>query len=392
MDSNDKQIAKEMMESLLIQACKQRASDLLLTVGAEPTFRIDGKIARLQHDKLRPEDTKRIFDYYVGLSEELSLRFKERGDVDFNIPITNVGRFRVNAYKQRGSYAFAARVIHPRPLTLQELGMPDIFTSFANRPNGLLIITGPTGCGKSTTLASIVDYINETRDGHIITLEDPVEYLHFHKRCNVDQREIPSDAASFQNGLRAALREDPDVIMLGEMRDAETTLTAIEAAETGHLVLSTLHTASAPEAFSRIISVTPPEYREKICNQLSNVLIGVVAQQIFPKRHSSGRVVALEIMVGTHAIKSIIRENKPEQLQGQIETGERYGMVEMKKSIEDLVRNDIIEKKYLEIFMDQNARMKQYEAQPPRSPLFTSSETEAQLSRNTSILNRWKRS
>jgi twitching motility protein PilT len=265
------------------------------------------------------------------------------GEIDFSYGLKGIGRFRCNLSRQRGSLTLAMRVISPEIKPLEELGLPEILHDLAHLKDGLVLVTGPTGSGKSTTLASMIDIINRERKGVIITLEDPIEFLHQHKGCVVNQREVGIDTKSFANGLRSALRSDPDVILVGEMRDLETISIALTAAETGHLVLSTLHTKGAAKTIDRIIDVFPPESQQQIRVQLSTVLEAVVSQQLFPAKDGRGMVPAVEVMLGTAAIRNMIREEKTHQIPSMIETGTRFGMRSMQASMEELIRNDLID-------------------------------------------------
>ena len=261
-------------------------------------------------------------------------KFREFGEVDFSYSVKQVGRFRVNVFMQKECWAAALRVISTEIPTMDELGLPKrILEQLAQSKRGLILVTGPTGSGKSTTLATMIDYMNRTRQEHILTLEDPIEYVHQHKNCMVNQREIGADSRSYANGLRAALREDPDVILVGEMRDQETISTAITAAETGHLVLSTLHTIGAVQTVDRIIDVFPPYQQQQIRVQLSNILVAVISQQLMPRGDQKGRCIALEMMMTTPAIANLIREEKNHQIYSHIQTGKTSGMTTMDASI-----------------------------------------------------------
>lgn len=324
----------------LEQAVTRNASDLHITVGRPPILRLDGELTAIDDKPLKPDETLSMVKEV--LPEARFKELEERGEMDFNYSIGSFGRFRVNAYKQRGSYGLAFRVVYGKIPSLEELGLPPIVAELARKQRGLILVTGPTGSGKSTTLASMVDLINTERSCHIITLEDPIEYLHSHKRSIVNQREIGNDTKSFANGLRAALREDPDVILVGEMRDLETIAIAITAAETGHLVLSTLHTNSAANTVDRIIDVFPPHQQEQIKVQLSAVLNGIISQQLLIKSGMKGRVGAFEVMSSTNAIRNLIREGKTHQLQTNIQTGAKFGMQTMDKALLDLYHKGII--------------------------------------------------
>jgi len=263
-------------------------------------------------------------------------RFEERGEYDFSFSIPNCGRFRVNAYKQRGSVAMAFRLVGTQVPSPEELGVPESVIDLYQRKRGLVLVTGPTGSGKSTTLAAIIDKINNNRDAHVITLEDPIEYLHQHKMSMANQREIGLDSSNYASALRAALREDPDVILVGEMRDFETISVAITAAETGHLVLSTLHTIGAASTVDRIIDVFPPHQQQQIRVQLANVLEGVISQQLIPKADGSGRVAAFEVLHANPAVRNLIREGKSHQLMSVMQTNRKMGMIAMDEAIQQL--------------------------------------------------------
>lgn len=328
------------ISDLLKNIINQKASDLHITVGVPPMMRIDGKLVSYGEDKLMSQDIQKFIDEIVGERQKNILQ--KTGQVDFSYSIAGWGRFRVNAYRQRGSYAIAFRLIPTEIPTLKGLGLPEHLADFAYYTRGLILVTGPTGSGKSTTLASMIDIINEKRNVHILTLEDPIEYLHNHKNSIVNQREIGQDADSYAGALRAALRQDPDVILIGEMRDLETISIAITAAETGHLVLSTLHTIGAAKSIDRIIDVFPPYQQQQIRVQLSTVLQGIVSQQLIKKENQSGRVAALEIMRVTPAIRNLIREGKVYQIQSSIQMGGKQGMSTMDFYLLDLYRKGVI--------------------------------------------------
>jgi twitching motility protein PilT len=271
-------------------------------------------------------------------------KFLAQGEFDFSYSVPGVLRVRCNAFRQRGSTAFAMRLLDSKIPGFSELGLPDVLSELSLRPHGLVLVTGPTGSGKSTTLAAMIDLMNMEKRLHIITLEDPIEYLHRHNQCTINQREIGDDTQSFGTALRAALREDPDVILVGEMRDLETISIAITAAETGHLVLATLHTSGAPETIDRIIDVFPPNQQQQIRIQLSSNLEGIISQLLLPKADGSGRVAALEIMVMTPAIKNLIREGKTYQILSQIQTGHKHGMMTLDMCLRDLYRRGLIDR------------------------------------------------
>ncbi|MDF2613660.1 MAG: twitching motility protein [Clostridia bacterium] len=317
----------------------RKASDLHITTGIPPTIRVNGSLMQLDIPALGPAESKELIEQLLIKDDTIYNKFKEKGEVDFSYAIPQIGRFRVNVFKQRGTYAAALRAVGIIIPSMDELGLPrHILESLANNTRGLVLVTGPTGSGKSTTLATMINYINEKRKGHILTLEDPIEYLHKHKNSIVNQREIGIDSKSYSEALRAALREDPDVILVGEMRDQETIATAITAAETGHLVLSTLHTIGAPQTVDRIIDVFPPHQQQQIKVQLSNILKGVISQQLLPRSDIKGRCIALEIMVGNPAIANLIREGKTHQIYSQIQTGGLNGMLTMDSSIVKLYK------------------------------------------------------
>ena len=310
------------------------ASDVHITVGISPKMRVNGKLMVMPFPVLLPPDTKRICDSMMNEKQKES--FEERGEWDFSYSIPSMGRYRVNAFRQRGSVAMVLRLVGTVVPTPESLSLPQSVIDLYNKKRGLVLVTGPTGSGKSTTLASLVGKINMDLDAHIITLEDPIEYLHRHARSIVNQREIGIDASSYDLALRSALREDPDVILVGEMRDLETISTAITAAETGHLVLSTLHTIGAAATIERIIDVFPPHQQEQIRTQLANVLVSVVSQQLVPTVDKRGRVAAFEVMHATPAIRNLIRENKTHQIATSIQTSRRLGMITMDDALVEL--------------------------------------------------------
>lgn len=327
------------IDDLLREATERGASDLHLTVGLPPVIRVDGALTHLNYQPLSPGDTQRLI--YDILTNDQIQHFESVHELDFSYGVRNVGRFRVNVYKQRGSVGAALRSIPDRIPTYEQLNLPPVLRELSRRTSGLILVTGPTGSGKSTTIACMIDTINAERPVHIMTIEDPIEYLHRHKKGMVNQRELGTDTDSFANALRAVLREDPDVILIGEMRDLETIQAALTLSETGHLVFGTLHTRNAPQTIDRVIDVFPPHQQEQIRVQLSNTLEAVIAQQLMP-RIGGGRIVALEILVATSAVRNLIREGKTHQIYSAIETGAQYGMQTMDKSLADLYRNGII--------------------------------------------------
>jgi twitching motility protein PilT len=329
------------VDALLEQAVGLDASDLHLTVGVPPVVRRRGHIELLHEFPQLDPDMMRQLIYRITTTEQQ--KHLELGrQLDFAYGIRGLARFRVNAYYQRNSLAAAFRTIPTKIKSLEELGLPASLHELAKNPRGLVLVTGPTGSGKSTTLASLVDEINRTRTDHIITIEDPIEFLHDHKRCIVNQREIGEDATGFADALRGALRQDPDVILLGEMRDLETISTALTAAETGHLVFGTLHTQSAPSTIDRIIDVFSAEQQGQVRMQLANTLQGIVTQTLVPTLDGKGRAPALEILFLDDAIRNLIRQGKIEQVYSYMQTGSRRGMQTMEQSLADLVQNNLI--------------------------------------------------
>jgi twitching motility protein PilT len=322
---------------VLIEVIDRRASDLHITAGAPPMIRQRGRLTPMEgYPVLTPTDTREIV--YSILSDGQRQRFETNWQIDFAYQIPGKGRFRVNAYFQRSAVGAALRLIPFEVVPLETLGLPPVVADFATKPRGLVLVTGPTGSGKSTTLASIIDVINSNREEHIMTIEDPIEFLHRHKKCMVNQRELGSDAMSFADALRAALRQDPDVILVGEMRDLETIGTAITAAETGHLVFATLHTQDAPQTIDRIIDVFASEQQGQIRAQLSVALQGIMTQTLLPTADGSGRCVAAEVLVPTAAVRNLIREGKTHQVYSVIQTGGAHGMQTMDASLAGLVR------------------------------------------------------
>ncbi|WZL71467.1 type IV pilus twitching motility protein PilT [Clostridiaceae bacterium 35-E11] len=321
---------------LLEKTVNMKASDLHITVAIPPVLRINGQLRRLNEQSLTPQETVDLARQV--LTEKQLQTLEEQGEIDLSYSKSGLGRFRINIYKQRGSYGMAIRIVALEIPTIDGLGFPPILKDLAMKQRGLILVTGPTGSGKSTTLASMIDYINKERSCHILTLEDPIEYLHKHNKSMVNQREIGHDAKNFSRALRASLRQDPDVILVGEMRDLETISIAITAAETGHLVLSTLHTIGAAKTVDRIIDVFPSHQQQQIRIQLATVLEGIISQQLMVTADQRGRVAALEIMVATTAIRNLIRENKTHQLQTSVQTGGRFGMKTMDNAILDLFR------------------------------------------------------
>jgi len=343
-------------DEILSLAFKTGASDVHITVNSAPAFRLHGKLlpfdapewqGRLGAEaaatgKLTPVDTDQLVRQIM--TEAQYQKFQEIGELDFSYAIPGLCRFRINAFKQQGNVGFVIRLINPEILSFKDLGLPEVLASLCRQPRGLVLVTGPTGSGKSTTLASMIDLINRESRYHIITLEDPIEFVHQHKKCIINQREIGKDTGSFASALRAAMREDPDVILVGEMRDPETIGIAITAAETGHLVFGTLHTSSAAQTIDRIIDVFPPHQQQQIRVQLGNTIQGIVAQTLIPRIDRPGRVAAIEIMVATPAIRNLIREGKTYQIISQIQTGARFGMQSMDMALRTLYMKKIISK------------------------------------------------
>ena len=323
------------IRDLLVRAYDEKASDLHLTAGVPPIYRIDGKLVQYGDVVVTPTHLKEMVDWIVP--DYKREEFEEKGETDFNFSLEGYCRFRVNAFHQRNSSAIAARLISSKIPTVEELGMPPILFDLADKPQGLILVTGPTGSGKSTTLASMIDYVNSNKEKHIITLEDPIEYLHKHKKSVINQREVGVDTESFASGLRAALRQDPDIILVGEMRDLETISTAITAAETGHLVFGTLHTSSAPTTIDRIIDVFPPHQQGQVRIQLANVLQGIISQRLFIKKTGKGRVAATEILVAVPAVTNLIRSEKIHQIPTVMQTSRAQGMHTLENSIQSLV-------------------------------------------------------
>ncbi len=319
------------IQEIMKTASDAGASDVHITVGIPPKMRVNGNLIAMDYPRMMPQDT--LTAAYSIMTDLQRERFEERGEYDMSFSIPELGRYRVNVYKQRGSAALALRLVGTQVPAPEKLGVPESVISLYERKRGLILVTGPTGSGKSTTLAAIIDKINNNRDAHVITLEDPIEYLHQHKMAMVNQREIGLDSQSYANALRAALREDPDVILVGEMRDFETISVAITAAETGHLVLSTLHTIGAASTVDRVIDVFPPHQQQQIRVQLANVLEAVISQQLIPTMDGEGRVAAFEVMHANHAVRNLIREGKSHQLSSVMQTNRKLGMINMDDAI-----------------------------------------------------------
>lgn len=320
-------MAVPTLEEILTIAYNAGASDIHITVGLPPIMRLNGHLMKLDYPVLTANDTLELC--VNMLKPKQREKFEERGEYDMSVAFPGIGRYRVNVFKQRGCIGIAFRTVTTEIPQAEQLGIPQSVIDLHTRKRGLILVTGPTGSGKSTTLASIIDKINKTRDAHIITLEEPIEYSHTHIMAMVNQREVGQDTESFANALRAALREDPDVILVGEMRDYETISTAITAAETGHLVLSTLHTNDAASTVDRIIDVFPPHQQQQVRIQLAGVLVCIISQSLIPNITEDGRVAAFEVMHANAAVKNLIREGKSHQLQSVIQTSKREGMCTM---------------------------------------------------------------
>jgi twitching motility protein PilT len=323
------------MEHLLKMIVDRGASDLHLTVGIPPQLRIGGQLTYTNNEPLEPETIK-ILAYSLLTNDQITW-FEKQKELDFSCGIENLSRFRINLYYQRGSIAMAARVIPFVVPTIEELKLPQIVKEYADKPNGLVLITGATGSGKSTTQAAIIDYINKRRRAHIISVEDPIEYLHKHQLCTINQRQLGTDTLSFREALKHVLRQDPDIVIIGEMRDLETIQAALTLAETGHLVFATLHTSSAVNSITRIVDVFPAHQQQQIRVQLSLVLVGVLVQRLVPDAQGEGRSLAMEIMTMIPGIQNLIRENQVHQIYSLIQTGRKYGMNTMNQALCDLI-------------------------------------------------------
>jgi len=329
------------IKELLTKAIKEGASDLHIVVGAPPTIRLHGNLEPLPgYPRLKPEDTQEII--YSVMNEEQVAEFESEKECDMSFGIDGLSRFRLNVYRDRGSVVAAFRAIPFEIMSFEDLGLPRVAADFAYRPLGLVLICGPTGSGKSTTLASILDRINRERSVHVITIEDPIEYLHHHNRSIINQREVNSDTKSFGAALKRVLRQDPDVILIGEMRDPETIQAALTVAETGHLAFATLHTNDALQTINRIVDVFPSSQQDQVRTQLSFVLEGVLVQQLIPRSDGTGRVLGLEIMIPNPAIRALIRAEKIEQIPSMIEIGTGEGMMTMNQSLYRLTRRGAI--------------------------------------------------
>ena len=321
---------------------EQGASDIHLTVMRPPTFRINGKlVSQDQFPNLAPADTYK-FGRELMADEKIFHQIDEQGHADFSLSLSGVGRVRVNVYSQRGSYAIAIRLIPMDVPDIDTLGLPGVCKELPLKGSGLILVTGPTGSGKSTSLAAMINLINHTLSGNIITLEDPIEYLHRHGTCIINQREVGTDCPTFSQGLRAALRQDPDVILVGEMRDLDTISIAMTAAETGHLVMATLHAATAIQTVERVVDVFPPHQQDQIRIQLANTLLGIISQQLIPRADGKGRVLACEVLMANSAVRNLIRDNKTYQLNTVMQTGVNLGMITMEKSLKSFLDRGLI--------------------------------------------------
>ena len=328
------------LRQLLEEMVKLRASDLHITAGLPAQYRIDGEIISSQTERLTPENTKQVL--YSILNDEQRKRFEIDKELDFSFGIKGLSRFRANVFLQRGVTTGAIRQIPFEILGFEELGLPPVVNDLSNKQKGLILVTGPTGCGKSTTLASIIDKINSERKCHIVTIEDPIEYVHHHKKSIVNQREVQADTHSFPSALKYVLRQDPDVILIGEMRDLETIAAALTIAETGHLTLATLHTNSTYESINRIVDVFPEHQQGQVLAQLAFVLEGVITQQLLPKLGMKGRALASEVLVCTPAISALIREKKIHQIYSLMQAGQKFGMQTMNMSLAAAVRTHLL--------------------------------------------------
>ena len=343
------------LTDLLKYTHKVGASDLHITVGIPPMVRVDGVLKPVEGwPKLMPDHTKALS--YSILSKEQIRELEKSRELDLSYGLQSLGRYRLNVYFQRGSVGMAIRVISNRIPSIEELGLPPIIKNFALTDKGLVLVTGPTGSGKSTTLAAMIEYINKNRHGHIMTIEDPIEYLYRHNKCVINQRQIHEDTLSFHEALRRVLRQDPDVVLIGEMRDIETVEVALTLAETGHLVLATLHTSDASQTINRIIDIFPSARQDQIRVQLSFVMVGVVSQQLLPRLNGRGRVLSMEILLANSAVRNMIRENEVHQIQNILETSSKEGMFTMNASLVRLWRDKLISK---EVAINKSTNPKQ---------------------------------
>jgi twitching motility protein PilT len=346
------------IDELLRRMTELEASDLHVTAGSEPVVRVRGRLERLDGcEKLTPDSLRDLLYRILSTEQQKVLEVKRSVDMAYSLP--GVARFRVNVFFQRATLGAAFRMIPTQIKSLEELGLPEHLNELAAQPRGLVLVTGPTGSGKSTTLATMIDQINRTRQEHILTIEDPIEFLHWHRSCIVNQREVGPDTPSFADALRAALRQDPDVVLVGEMRDLETISTALTAAETGHLVFATLHTQSAPQTIDRIIDVFPAEQQDQVRIQLAGTLQGIVTQTLVPTADGRGRIAALEILIPDDAVRNLIRQGKIEQIYSVIQTGTSRGMQTMEQALADLVLRKVITR---EVALNRSSRPEQLES------------------------------
>lgn len=326
---------------LLYRTFASKASDLHISVDSPPVMRIDGKLHPLEGEKISPGEAVYMADMLLG--SDRSVEFRNIGELDFSYPLDSGVRYRVNVYRQRGEVSIAARAIPVEIPSLEQLSLPPVLSSLVMKPQGLILVTGPTGSGKSSTLAAMLNYINRTASKHIVTLEDPIEFLHTHGTCLIDQREVGSDTGSFASGLRAALRQDPDVILVGEMRDLETISAAVTAAETGHLVMATLHTTDAPQTIDRIIDTFPGHQQGQIRSQLASVLLAVLSQRLFPRAGGKGRLSSTELLINTPAVANLIRTDKTHQLKNVMQTSRGLGMHTLEMNIREQLQLGLIQ-------------------------------------------------
>ncbi len=356
------------LRALLEEMIEREASDLHITAGERPKLRIDGDITDSSvNEVLTPKDTLQLA--YSVLTENQKKRFETEDELDFSFGIQNLARFRGNVFKQRGCVAVVIRMIPFNVKTFQDLGLPPVVAKLAEKPRGLILVTGPTGSGKSTTLAAVIDKINKERKGHIITVEDPIEFIHRHQSCIVNQREVGTDTKSFGSALKYALREDPDVILVGEMRDLETIAAALTIAETGHLALATLHTNSAAESINRIIDVFPSSQQPQVRAQLAFVLEGVLTQTLLQKASGRGRVMAAEIMVATPAIRAQIRDDKVHQIYGSMQAGKKHGMQTMNDALYQLyMGREVTQEECLRVSPEPNEFLRAIGEKPMDEP------------------------
>jgi twitching motility protein PilT len=355
------------LQELLQTVIEKKASDLHITTGSPPQFRIDGRLTAFDSTVLTATDTKRVC--YSVLTDAQRHKFEEDWELDFSFGVKGLSRFRGNIYMQRGAVAGAFRAISFDILNFADLGIPPVVNELLKKPKGLVLVTGPTGTGKSTTLAAMIDKLNTEKSSHIVTVEDPIEYLHRHKKCIVNQREVNSDTKSFAAALRHILRQDPDIILIGEMRDLETIEAALITAETGHLTFATLHTNSCVETINRIIDVFPPYQQQQIRTQLSFVLEGVLAQQLLPKMAGKGRALAMEVMIPNPAIRNLVREDKIQQIYSQMQVGQaKFGMQTMNQALLQLVERHIIS---VEDAMDRSHNLDEFKQMLSNSPVLS---------------------